>query len=221
MPESTTLVAAGGRPGEPAAPPVQPPAAPAGRADRRALPATRRGWWFVVAILLLAGVARVGVIAAEGSYQPAFDGAHFDAIARGNGYGNSLLPMTQGPSAYRAPLYPTVLAGAYVVTGDSVTAGRVENALIGVVIVALIGIVASQLWSRRVGSVALAIAAVHPTLLLYGSGLQLEPLLAALILAATAAAIQHRRAPRGLWWPAAAGVLVGFTALTRETGFLL
>lgn len=226
MPESSTLAAAPRRPAVLADPDGHAgDARPAPVTDNGVLPRTRRGRWFVVAVLVLAAVARLGVIAWDRHYTPAYDGAHFDAIAKsiahGDGYGNTLLPMTHGPSAYRAPLYPTVLSAAYVVTGDSVTAGRIENALIGVGLVALIGVVAAQLWSRRVAAVALVIAALHPTLWLYGSGLQLEPLLALLIVGATAAALQHRRAPRGLWWPAIAGVIVGLGALTRETAFLL
>ena len=92
--------------------------------------------------------------------------------------------------------------------------------MLGVAVVALIGLVASQLFGRRVALVALALAAVHPALALVGSSLQLEPLLVAFCLGAVAATLQHRRDPRGLRWPIVAGVLLGCAALTRELGFL-
>ena len=194
-------------------------------ATERLLPDSRRGRWFVVAALALALVLRLGVIAADRNYQPLNDSQHYDLIASslagGHGFGNAVLLGASGPTAYRAPLYPAALAAVYVVFGEhSWTAGRVENAFIGVALVALLALVATQLWGRRVGAVALAIAAVHPTLMLFGSGLQLEPLLACLVVASIAAALQHRRT-RQLQWLIASGVLIGLTALTRETGLLL
>jgi 4-amino-4-deoxy-L-arabinose transferase-like glycosyltransferase len=191
------------------------------------LPVTRRGRLFVVAVLVLALALRLAVVAKiRSSYVPLNDAAHFDDIAtsmaNGHGYGNFPIPPAIGTGAFRSPLYPVALAAVYVVAGDhSWTAGLLQNALLGVLLVALVGLVATQLWSRRVGAIAMAIAAVHPTLILVGSSLQLEPLLVVLSLAALAAALQHRRSPRGLQWPIAAGVLMGLAILTREVGFAL
>jgi 4-amino-4-deoxy-L-arabinose transferase-like glycosyltransferase len=177
-------------------------------------------------ILLLALVVRLGAVVADSTYEPENDALHFDMIATslasGSGYGDAVLLGTDGPSAYRAPLYPVTLAFVYAVFGDhSWTAGRVANALVGTLLVAAIGLVALQLWGRRVGLVALAIAAVHPTLVLFGSGLQLEPLLATLLLAALACALEHRRRPVGIRWALAAGVAIGLAVLTRETALVM
>ena len=186
----------------------------------------RSGSWIAIAIVLLALFVRLGAVVADSSYEPANDAQHFDLIATslasGSGYGDAFLLGADGPSAYRAPLYPATLAAVYAVFGDhSWTAGRVANAVIGTALVALLGLVALQLWGRRVGLVALALAAIHPTLVLFGSGLQLEPLLAALLLGSLACALQHRRQPMGLLWPLAAGVALGLAVLTRETGLVM
>lgn len=191
------------------------------------LPRTRKGRWIVIGILALAFLLRIGaVVATESWYEPRTDAADFDAIAtsiaNGDGYGPAMLPPNKGDSALRAPLYPASLAVVYLVAGDHEwRAGRVANAFLGAVLVSMIGLIAAQLFSRRVATVAMAIAAVYPPLILIGSGLQLEPLLVTLCLATVAAALQHRRAPRGLLWPIVAGLLLGLAVLTRELGFLI
>ncbi len=200
---------------------------PAGAAREPLLPTSRRGWRVVIGILLVAFALRAGVVlVTHGTYNALTDAADYSRIANsvadGNGFPDANLLDTEGPSALRAPLYPLTLAAVYAVAGPNrFTLGRLVNAAIGTVMVALIGIIAAQLWSRRVAYVAMALAAVYPTLILYGSALLLEPLLVTLSLGAVAAALQHRRSPQGLRWPILAGVLLGLTVLTRELGLLL
>lgn len=198
-----------------------------GLGEGTVLPRSTRGRWFVGGVLFLALALRLGVVAwIHDTYVPMTDAAHMDDIAtsmaNGHGYGNFPLPPATGPGAYRSPAYPAVLAVAYAVAGDhSWKVGLAQNALIGTVLVGMVGVVAAQLWSRRVAAIAMALAAAHPTLVLVGSSLQLEPLLVTLSLGSLAAALQHRRAPRGLLWPVAAGVLLGSAILTRELAFAL
>jgi 4-amino-4-deoxy-L-arabinose transferase-like glycosyltransferase len=206
-----------------AAPALDRPAAPA---SPGILPAGSRERWLVAAILVIALVLRVGLaLAIHHSYVPKNDAANFDSIARslssGHGFGKALVPPSVGKTAFRAPLYPLVLAAAYLVFGHSPTVGLLQNAVIGVWLVAMIGVVASLLWGRRVALVALVVAALHPTLMLFGTSLQLEPMLAALALAALAAALQYRRTQGQTRWLVAAGVLVGLAILTREVGIAL
>jgi 4-amino-4-deoxy-L-arabinose transferase-like glycosyltransferase len=190
------------------------------------LPATRSGRWACGAVLAVSFALRAGyVLLTRHSYHPLTDSLDFDLIAtsllHGHGFGRALVPPAAGPTAYRGPLYPITLAGAYAVFGHSWTVGRIEEAVIGTAMVAMIGVVAAQVFSRRVAAAGMALAAVYPTLVLYGTSLQLEPLLATLGLGSVAAALQHRRAPRGLLWPAVAGTLVGLALETRELGIVL
>jgi 4-amino-4-deoxy-L-arabinose transferase-like glycosyltransferase len=196
------------------------------RQPDQVLPSTARARWLLLAILLLAFVLRVSiVVGTRHSYRPLSDAADFDRIAQslanGHGFGNAVVPPAVGHSAFRAPVYPALLSAAYAVFGHSYTAGRVENALIGTLVAAMIGVLASQLWGRRVGAVALVIAAIHPTLMLVGSSLQLEPLLVFFSLASLAAALQYRRSHRQARWLVACGVLIGLATLTREIGWAL
>jgi 4-amino-4-deoxy-L-arabinose transferase-like glycosyltransferase len=199
---------------------------PAAPASSGILPVGSRERWLVVAILVIALVVRVGLaLAIRHSYVPKNDAANFDSMARslssGHGFGRALVPPSVGRTAFRAPLYPIVLAAAYLVFGHGLTVGLLENAVIGVALVAMIGLVASQLWGRRVALVALVVAAGHPTLMLFGTSLQLEPMLATLALAAIAAALQYRRSHGQAGWLVASGVLVGLAILTREVGIAL
>lgn len=196
-------------------------------APGRVLPRTRRGWLIVTLVLILALGLRLGAVYESSDwYEPRTDALHFDvmasSLARGDGFGYAIVPPNtkeqKEPTAFRAPLFPLVLASVYVVFGEhSYGAGRVLNAGLGTVVVVALGIVASQLWSRRLALVAMAIAAVHPALIVVGSSLLLEPLLVSLMLFALVCALQHRRRPRGRRWAVLSGLLLGLAILTRET----
>jgi hypothetical protein len=189
------------------------------------LPTSKRGWWVVAAIIGVALVGRLVLVAAiQGDYEPKTDALSFDllatSIAQGDGFGQAQQPPMIGPTALRAPLYPLFLGAIYVVFGEhSYAAALAANAVLGVGVVALVGLVASQLLGRRIGAVAMALAAVHPAMYLTGSSLQLEPLLTLLCLGGLAAALQHRRAPRGILWPVVAGACIGIGMLAREQAF--
>ena len=188
-------------------------------------PVSRTGWAVVGSVLLLAFVLRLGVVAEiRHGYVPKTDALAFDmiasSIADGHGFGPALVPPATGPTAYRAPLYPLSLSAVYKVVGNhKYTFGLLAQAGLGVLVVALIGVIAAQLFGRRVGLIALALAAIHPTLMLFGSSLQLEPLLMTLALASVATALHVRTRPQRVYvWLVLAGVLAGLTLLTRELG---
>ena len=173
-----------------------------------------------------------------------FDARDFDrharSIAAGEGYPESL-HHRGGPTALRPPAYPAVLALAYGARGNDpppdratflapgyappaaqVEAGRVEQALIGTAIVALIGAIAVQLWSARVALVAMAIAAVYAPLIALGFQLYSDALFVVFELTAVAAALRARAAPaHAVRWALAAGCLAGLAWLTRTNGALL
>lgn len=175
------------------------------------------------ALLVLALVARVGVVLVTPNVEAANDAAdyirHAESIADGNGYPPSDI-SPGGESAYRPPAWPHVLGGAFALTGPGVTEGRLTQALVGTAVVALAGLVALQLWGAGVALLTLALAALYPPLVLGGSGLLSEPLFAALVLAALAAILRFRQA-RGMRWAAIAGALAGLAILTRTNGALL
>jgi 4-amino-4-deoxy-L-arabinose transferase-like glycosyltransferase len=179
---------------------------------------SRAAIWAIVAVAL---VARIAVIAADAGYVPQQDAWDYDrharSIAEGDGYPPSYYAADGGPSALRAPGYPYFLGFVYSFTGDSITAGRIANALLGVLTVWLIYLIVRRLWGARPALVAAAIAAVFPPLVLLSRDLLSESLFVALELGTVLCVLEYRRL-RDLRWAAAAGLLGGLAALTRNPG---
>jgi 4-amino-4-deoxy-L-arabinose transferase-like glycosyltransferase len=115
-----------------------------------------------------------------------------------------------------------LLAAGYALAGSEMPAiGRLVGAVLGTLSVALIWLIATRLWGRRVGMCAAVIAAIAPPLVVLSTALVSEALFVPIVLAATATAIEARRAPRPARWVVATGVLVGAAALTRTNGLIL
>jgi 4-amino-4-deoxy-L-arabinose transferase-like glycosyltransferase len=178
----------------------------------------------LVAILLLATAARAAVILATPHYHPVNDAADYDhyavTLAR---YGTYPASTLGGPTAFYPPGFPVALAFAYRLVGVGSAggrweAGRIAQAILGVVAIALIFLIGRRLWGRRAGLVAAGIAAVYPPLILAGSSLMSEPLYIVLTLAAVLAALAQRQSPRRLWWAVLAGVLAAMVVMTRDNG---
>lgn len=183
-----------------------------------------RSAWIFAAILALALLVRLATIAAEPDLALSADAADYDrharSIAAGDGYPESGVVQNGGPTAIRPPGFPAFLAVAYKLSGDSVTAGRVAQALLGVLIVAVIVLIGRELFGRVEGLVAGALAAVFPPLVIDGMTLLSEPLFVALELGAVLAALR-RRSDRRTRWLVLAGALTGGAILTRSTGVVL
>jgi 4-amino-4-deoxy-L-arabinose transferase-like glycosyltransferase len=185
------------------------------------------GFW---ALVLLALVLRLGYMAATPDYRLVHDARDYDrhaqSIASGHGYAYAVVPGRQ--TAFRPPGYPYLLAAAYRVTGvqDEDTQSRIDvarplGAIIGAGIVALIGLIAIRLWGRKVGLVAMALAAVYIPLVTVGGAVMSEPLFALFMLAALAVVLRHRASEHAYRYAVGAGVLAGLMILTRANALIL
>jgi 4-amino-4-deoxy-L-arabinose transferase-like glycosyltransferase len=194
----------------------------------------------IVAVLLVTALGlRVARVQESSYYRPVNDAGSYltlaSQIAHTGDYTLSRRPGigaggTQGPSAYFPPGFPYLLAAVDLIDGHATRRGpaiepaRLSQAALGTVTVALIGLVALELFGPTVGLIALAIAAVYPVLIEDSGILVAENLLTALILAALYAALRARRATtarRRYALIATTGALAGLAALTHENGILL
>jgi 4-amino-4-deoxy-L-arabinose transferase-like glycosyltransferase len=156
------------------------------------------------------------------------DAVYYDdvaiAVAAGHGW-----ERFGHATAVHPPAWPAVLGAAYAVTGHDTHAdpharwrvGRVVNAVLGTVGVALIGLIAFELFGPVIAVVAAAIAVVAPPAAVLGVALLSEPLFVALVLTALYAVLRHRRSPHRWRWLVVAGIATGAAVLTRANGAVL
>lgn len=180
----------------------------------------------VLAILAVALVVRVGLVLATRDMPLVDDPIDYNrlgqSLADGRGFGDTALAAGGGPTAFRPPLYPLFLGAVYAVTGDSITAARLAQAVLGVLAVGLLGVIAWQLWGRRTALVVLGVAAVYPPFVLVGNPLLTEALSLPLQLGAFAAVLEHRRTSEHRWrWALIGGALAGLAALTRNANAVM
>lgn len=184
----------------------------------------------LVAIVVLALVVRIVVVLATSAYVPQTDASDYDRIAvvvaDTGSLPASVLAPGGGPSALRGPAFPLTLAAVYKLVGTGSAhsrweAGRLYEAVLGAITVALIGLIALRLFGAAAGLVSAAIAAAYPPLILVGTSLMTEPLFIALLLGAVLAALEHRRSQRRWRWVVVSGLLAGLAALTRGNGIVI
>jgi 4-amino-4-deoxy-L-arabinose transferase-like glycosyltransferase len=194
-------------------------------------PIARRTWLIALAAIL--AIALVIRLAAALHYDlpPQTDAFDYDrtavSLANGDGYPQAtVFSGGPGPSAFRPPAYPLFLAGVYALTGTSNPehrweAGRIAQALLGVAIVALVMVVASQLFGPIEALIAGAIAAIYPPLIYAGTSLLTEPLFTALLLGGIAAILRHRGNDPRIRWLVLAGLCSGLATLARTNGVIV
>jgi len=181
-----------------------------------------RAW----ALLAVALVLRLVVVVTTFDTPTTLDPADFSrngwSFAQGHGLPPSNRAPAGGPSAFRPPAYPVFLGNVYAVVGREAPAmARLVQTVLGTLAVGLIGLIAARIWGRRVGMLALGIAAIAPPLVILSTALVSEALFIPVMLAAVLAALEARRSSRPLRWAIVTGVLVGVAELTRTNALVL
>jgi 4-amino-4-deoxy-L-arabinose transferase-like glycosyltransferase len=190
------------------------------RARARRLP--RLAW----ILLAVAFALRTGVVLATIDTPLVLDPADWSGhgwhIASGQGMPDSNRAPAGGPSAFRPPGYPVFLGAVYWAVGvEADPVARLVQALLGTVVVGLIGLIALRLWGKRVALIALGLAAIAPPLVVLSTALVSEGVFVPLVVGAVAAALEARRSSHPRRWALLVGFLVGLAWLTRTNGAVL
>jgi 4-amino-4-deoxy-L-arabinose transferase-like glycosyltransferase len=185
-----------------------------------------------LAVLLLVGAfaLRVAYVDATPDYVLRHDAVDYDvharSIAQGEGFSKTFAHGR--PTAFRPPGYPYFLGAVYHLfkadrepVKDRVHVARIAQAFVGTALVALVGLVAAQLWGSVVGLVGLGLAAIYLPFILVGGAVMSEPLFDVFMLASLAAVLAYRRSRHRYAWALLAGVLAGLAALTRAQALIL
>jgi len=125
------------------------------------------------------------------------------------------------PTAFRAPVWPGVLAGVYNLAGSrSPTNGRLAVVLIDALTCALLVVLGTRLAKPSVGLVAGLMAAVYLPLVANTTQLLSDPLFSLLMVLTLLAADHYRRRP-SLLRAVVIGLVLGVAILTRANGALV
>ena len=164
----------------------------------------------------LAIVARVGYWLATLDYSPVSDARSFHVIARsitkGNGFADVFPELSLHATAFRAPLFPSLLAAPYRVFGTSIGVGRVAGVVLGVVLVLLVERFVTRIGGPTAGLIAAVAVAVYPPLVANDVAILGETLSLILIIVVGTAVIDDR-------W-VVAGITTGLLVLARNSAQL-
>jgi 4-amino-4-deoxy-L-arabinose transferase-like glycosyltransferase len=151
------------------------------------------------------------------NYHPQTDAQHYidiaTQLAHGHGFAADYPYVWVHATAFRPPLYPLLLGGAFAVFGVHLAVAQAINVVLGSIVVVLIGLVAARVAGPRAGLAAAALAAVYPPLLANDGVPLSEPLGLLVMLAAIWALLEGR--------PGWAGIAAGLLVLTRPSAQLI
>jgi len=189
-----------------------------------------KSWRFQISVICAVALAiRVIVVLTSPHFHTFNDSQQYDedavSLAKNGGFPQSAATFHGGPTAYRPPLFPGVLAILYKIVGygsahDRWEWGRMLEAVLGALVVLLVFLIARRIWSTRIALVAAGVTAVYPPLILAGSSLLSESVFIPCVLLGVWGAFVYRD-EQTLRWAALAGAGVALAALARGNGLEL
>lgn len=144
------------------------------------------------------------------------DEQHYATLAHSVVQGHGFAWQDGEPTSIRPPLFPFVVAGVWSVAPEgNLTAVRLMQIPVALLVAALTYLIATSLFSDRVGLIAAAIVAFYPSLLFSGVLVLSEVLFTALLMATLLGSITLLKRPSA-WVGLGTGLALGASALTRS-----
>jgi 4-amino-4-deoxy-L-arabinose transferase-like glycosyltransferase len=198
----------------------------------------------IISVFFLALLVRIVYnVTVAADYQPLFDAALYDTIARHivNDHCYCLDPLYSTVS--RPPLWPFIIAIIYFFAGQQEFYARLFYCFLGSIICVLVYLLAKDLFGRRVALLTGIVAAIYTGLFIYDGWLYSESLYTFCLTAFTYSLYRLQHSPflgKGsekkkfsptFWrqqlqivrpgWVILCGILIGLAALTRPNGIFL
>lgn len=172
----------------------------------------------LLAIFAVALVVRIiYVLTAMRHYAPTSDAAHYNeiasAVAHGKGVSSVYPYVWLHHTAFRPPLYPLLLGGAYAIFGVHVGVAQGLNIILGSLVVVCSYVLTARLADTRAAWIAAGLATIFPPLIANDVTILTEPL-ALLLMLGMLIAVERRKWLVG-------GALAGLLLLTRPSAQLL
>lgn len=178
----------------------------------------RRFWPLLVAMVAVAAILRVFYLLTDARPFPAGDGFtyHFEALRLADGLGyTSSLGDIGAPVAHHPPAWVTLLGIVSWLGGRSLRWHQFVAMTLGLVVVALVGLVGRRYFNARVGLIAAGVAAVYPGFWLLEANVLSEPLALVFVGVLTLLIADLRDHPT-LVRSVLVGAVGGLLALTRS-----
>jgi 4-amino-4-deoxy-L-arabinose transferase-like glycosyltransferase len=176
-------------------------------------PSTRLIIIFAVAFLVRA----VYALTAMRHYALHSDAAHYNeiasAVAHGKGVSSVYPYVWFHHTAFRPPLYPLLLGGAYAIFGVHIGVAQGLNIILGSFVVVSVYVLTARLAGTRAALIAAGLATIYPPLVANDVTVLTEPL-ALLLMLGMLIAVERRSWVIG-------GALTGLLLLTRPSAQLL
>lgn len=156
------------------------------------------------------------------NYFPTYDSLSYQTIGLNLIHEHCFCRNPYTPTAFRAPLWPFIIAGLSLSFGPSDYVARLFLSLVGSGTCVLIYLFARDLFGQRIGLLAGSVAAIYPELFIYDGWLYTESLYTFLLLA-FCYGLYRLQAAKGekkrLWlW---CGISLGLLSLTRPNGMFI
>jgi len=174
---------------------------------------------YVVVILMTAFIIRLSWVIFSPAL-PVSDFQTFHTLALRLAHGLGYVTAAGKPTAFRPPGYPFFISLIYRITGDSLFAAKVSNAVLSTLTCLFTYILADRVFGKKIAMIAALVIGFLPSHILYTSLLATENLFTPVLLASSVCFLMYLQDNRNIYL-LLSGVLLGISSLVRPTSLLL